>query len=82
MMDITEFTTFLIKNIIKNPEMLKVSCFEGDEEEMIIEVIVAHEDMGSVIGKEGKMAKSLRTIIQAYAYLNNIKRVKINIDSF
>ena len=81
-MDITEFTTYIIKNIIKNPDMLKVSSFEGDEEETIIEVIVANEDMGAVIGREGKTAKALRTIIQAYAYLNNIKRVKINIDSF
>lgn len=81
-MEITEFVTYLIKNIVKNPEMVKVSAFEGDEESTIIEVLVANEDMGAVIGKGGKNAKALRTIILAYAYLHNNKNVKINIDSF
>lgn len=80
-MDIADFTTYLIKNIVKNPEMVKVSSLPN-EDETILEVIVAEADMGAVIGKSGKNARALRTIIQAYAYLNNIKRVKINIDSF
>lgn len=81
-MNITDFTTYLIKNIVKNPDMIKVSSFLGDDEATIIEILVANEDMGAVIGRGGKNAKALRTIIQAHAYLNNIKRVKINIDSF
>lgn len=81
-MNITDFTTYLIKNIVKNPDMIKVSSFLGDDEVTIIEILVANEDMGAVIGRGGKNAKALRTIIQAHAYLNNIKRVKINIDSF
>ncbi len=81
-MNIVEFTTFLVKNIVKNPDMVKVSSFEGDEDITILEIIVANEDMGAVIGKSGKNAKSIRTIIQAYAYLNNIKKVKVNIDAF
>ncbi|MDE5539539.1 MAG: KH domain-containing protein [Bacilli bacterium] len=80
-MNIIDFTTYLISNIVKNPDMVKVSSFDG-EEETVVEVLVSNEDMGAVIGKQGKNAKALRTIIQAYAYLNNIKRVKINIDSF
>ena len=80
-MNITDFTTYLIKNIVRNPDMVKVSSFDN-EEETIVEVVVSNEDMGSVIGKGGKNAKALRTVIQAYAYLNHIKRVKINIDSF
>lgn len=81
-MNITDFATYLITNIVKNPDMVKVSSFEGDEDTTIIEILVAEEDMGAVIGKGGRNAKALRTIIQAHAYLNNIKRVKINIDSF
>ncbi|MBE6154233.1 MAG: KH domain-containing protein [Firmicutes bacterium] len=81
-MNITEFTNYLISNIVKNPDMVKVSNFEGDEEVTIVEVLVSNEDMGAVIGKQGKNAKALRTVIQAYAYQNNIKKVKINIDSF
>lgn len=81
-MSITDFTTYLITNIVKNPDMVKVSNFDGDEDTTIVEILVSNDDMGAVIGKNGKNAKALRTVIQAYAYSNNIKRVKINIDSF
>lgn len=81
-MNITEFTTYLIKNIVKEPDMVKVSSFAGDEESTIVEVLVSESDMGAVIGKGGKNAKALRTIILAYAYQNNLGKVKINIDSF
>ena len=81
-MNIADFTTYVIKNIVKNPDMIKVSSFVGDEVVTIVEILVANEDMGAVIGRGGKNAKALRTIIQAHAYLNNIKKIKINIDSF
>lgn len=81
-MDITEFATYLVKNIVKNPDLVKVSAFMQDEDETILEILVSDEDMGAVIGKSGKNAKALRTIILAYTYVNHIKNVKINIDSF
>lgn len=81
-MNITDFTTLLISGIVKNPDMVKVSSFEGDEDTTILEILVSNEDMGAVIGKQGRNAKALRTIINAHAYLNNIKKIKINIDSF
>jgi hypothetical protein len=81
-MSIVEYTEFLVKSITKQPDLVKVTSFGGDEDTTIIEIIVCEDDMGAVIGKEGKMASSLRTLIQAFAYLNNIKNVKINIDSF
>lgn len=82
MMNITDFTTYLISGIVKNSDMIKVSVFEGDEDTTILEILVSNEDMGAVIGRQGKNAKALRTIINAHAYLNNIKKIKINIDSF
>lgn len=81
-MNLVEYTEFLVKNITKQPDLVKVTTFQGDEEATIVEIIVCADDMGAVIGKGGKMATSLRTLIQAYAYLNDIKKVKINIDSF
>ena len=81
-MDVVDFTTYLIKNIVKNPDMVKVSSFMCEEETTMVEVLVSNEDMGAVIGKSGKNAKALRTIIQAHAYLNNINKIRINIDSF
>ena len=81
-MNITEFATYLIKNIVKNPDLVKVSAFTGDDDATILEILVSNEDMGAIIGKSGRTAKALRTIILAHAYLNHIKNVKINIDSF
>ena len=81
-MDIKEYTSFLVKSITNNLDMVKVEIFESEGEDPIVEIIVHHDDYGTVIGKGGKMATSLRTIIQAYAFLNNMPKVKINIDSF
>ena len=78
-MNITDFATLLISGIVKNSDMVKVSSFEGDEDTTILEILVSNEDMGAVIGKEGRNAKALRTIINAHAYLNNIKKIKINL---
>ena len=81
-MNLVEFTEKLIKGIVREEEMVKVQQFTKDEENVILEILVQESDMGVVIGRGGKMATSLRTIIQAYAYIHNIKRVNINIDSF
>lgn len=80
-MEITEFATYLIQNIVKNPDLVRVRSFQ-DEDATILEILVSNDDMGAVIGKDGKNAKALRTIILAYAYVNHIKNVKVNIDSF
>ena len=44
--------------------------------------MVPKDEMGRVIGKQGKMAKALRTIVQASSFINENKRVNINIDSY
>ena len=66
-MNITEFTTYLVSNLVKNPDLVKVSSFESEEEGTILEILVSNDDMGAVIGKRGLNAKALRTVIQAYA---------------
>ncbi len=81
-MKVVEFTEYLIKSIVKEPDMVKVQSFNGDEGDLIIEIIVHENDMGAVIGKNGKMANAIRTMVQAHAYLNDNRKVKINIDSF
>lgn len=81
-MDIIGYTEFLVKSIVKNPDMVKVQLFETEGEDPIVEVIVHSDDMGTVIGRSGKMVSSLRTLVQAYAFVNNMPKVKVNIDSF
>lgn len=56
----------IIKNLVDNPD--EVSITEKDEPKNIcFEVRVAKNDMGKVIGKSGKMAKSIRSIVKAVA---------------
>jgi hypothetical protein len=81
-MEVVEFTEFLVKSLVKDPDMVKVEKFDTEDEGTIIEIIVSDSDMGAVIGKSGKTASAIRTLIQANCYINNKPRVKINIDSF
>ena len=80
--ELITFTENLIKSLVSEPDMVKVQEFLGDDEIIQLEIIVQEEDMGTVIGRGGKMASALRTLIRAAAYNMNIKRVRINIDSF
>lgn len=80
--ELITFTENLVKSLVKEPDMVKVQEFLGDDEVIQLEIIVHEDDMGSVIGKGGKMASAIRVLIQAAAYNMNIKRVRINIDSF
>ena len=81
-MNVVEFAEYLVKSIVTEPDMVKVSMFEADEDTSILEIIVPEADMGRVIGKSGKTSTALRTLIQAHALVNNKPKVKINIDSF
>ena len=76
------FTEELVKGLVVDSDLVKVQNFEDEDGNPIIEIMVSESDMGRVIGKSGKMAKAIRTLIQATAYNKGIKRVKINIDGF
>ncbi len=80
---LVELTEYLVKNIVKDADSVTVKEFPSDnEDEIVIEVLVANDDMGRVIGKSGKIANALRTLVQASSYLQDNKKVKINIEGF
>lgn len=81
-MNLVDLTSYLIKSLVKDPESVSVKQFETEDDTILIEVLVSSDEIGAVIGKNGKIANSIRTIVQASSYLNDKKRVKINIDSF
>ncbi len=81
-MKMVELTEFLVKSLVKDPEMVSVKQFDDEDDTMIIQVLVNEEEMGAIIGKGGNIANSIRTIVQASAYTNGEKKVRINIDSF
>ena len=80
-MTLVELTEMIVKSLVSDPDSISVKEFPSDDE-IIIEVVVKEEDMGSLIGREGKIANSIRTVVQASSYLKDNKRVKINISSF
>lgn len=82
-MNLVEMTEYLVKNVVANPDMVTVKEFPSDnEKEIVIEVLVDESDIGRVIGKGGKTANAIRTLVQANSYLQENKRVKINIENF
>ncbi|MGE5455639.1 MAG: KH domain-containing protein [Ignavibacteriales bacterium] len=81
-MKMVELTEFLVKSLVKDPDMVSVKQFDDEDDTMIIQVLVNEDEMGAIIGKGGNIANSIRTIVQASAYTNGEKKVRINIDSF
>ena len=81
-MNIVEFTEYLVKSLVKDPDMVKVEKFETEDEGVILEIIVSDSDKGMLIGKNGNTISAVRTLIQAKCYIDNQPRVKINVDSF
>jgi predicted RNA-binding protein YlqC (UPF0109 family) len=59
-----ELIATIAKALVDNPEAVKVSEVEG-EKTSVIELVVAKEDLGKVIGKQGRTARAMRTILSA-----------------
>ena len=81
-MNLVELTEYLVKNVAKEPEMVSVKRFDDEDDYIIIQVMIDSNDMGAVIGSKGKIANAIRTIVQASAYINGEKKVKINMIAF
>ncbi|MDY6072383.1 MAG: KH domain-containing protein [Bacilli bacterium] len=80
-MNLVEFSELIVKKLVKEPDLVKVQEFTSDDD-ITIEILVSESDMGRVIGKKGKIATSIKTLIQAKAYNEGSRKVKVNIDSF
>ena len=80
-MNLVEFSELIVKKLVKDPDLVKVQEFSNDDD-ITIEIIVSEADMGRVIGRGGKISTSIKTLIQAKAYNDGNKKVKVNIDSF
>ena len=72
-----DLVEFIVRSLVDNPDAVDVTEIEG-ERSIILELRVAPDDMGKVIGKQGKIAKAIRTITKATAAKEG-KRVVIEI---
>ncbi|HJP18657.1 MAG TPA: KH domain-containing protein [Nitrospinota bacterium] len=69
-----ELIEFIAKSLVENSEQVEVREVQGDKT-TIIELKVAQEDMGKIIGKQGKTARTIRTLMNATAAKANKKAV-------
>ena len=82
-MDLVKLTESIVKSLVVNEDSVSVKEFPTEDDKVIlIQVMVAEDDMGRVIGKGGKCANALRTLVQASSSLESNKYVKIDIDKF
>ena len=77
-MNLKELTETIILKLVKNTEAVSVEENEEDNQ-IIINAYVSNEDLGRVIGKDGKIINSIRTILQASSYMQNNISVKLNV---
>ena len=82
-MELVALTEFIVKSLVINKDDVTVKEFPTDEENTIlIQVMINEEDMGRVIGKGGKVANSIRNLVQVSSSINDKRKVKINIENF
>lgn len=67
-----EILEIIIKNLVDDIEAVSVTETEN-EKSIVFEVKVSEKDMGKVIGKQGRIAKSIRTVVKAVAAKENKK---------
>lgn len=76
-MKLKELVECIVKYLVDKPEEVVVSEIEGSQT-LVVELRVALEDLGKVIGKEGRTARSIRTLVHAAATKLN-KRASLEI---
>lgn len=75
-----ELLETLAKGLVEAPDSVEVTVDEADEEGVVTyHLHVAQDDMGRVIGKQGRIAKAIRTVMRAAAVRNDVK-IQVDID--
>lgn len=73
-----ELIEFIVKNLVSNPDYVQVEEIEK-ERETVYTVKIADEDFGRIIGRSGKVATAIRTVVKTSAKKNN-KRVFVKFE--
>ena len=73
-----DLLVYLAKSLVDEPDKVEVEQFEEDDGTLVLELSVADDDYGQVIGRGGRTAQALRTIVKAAAVKDN-RRVLVDI---
>jgi hypothetical protein len=68
-----EVLEIIAKALVDDPEQVSVTKIDNDDDTVTLELRVAEDDMGKVIGKQGRIAKAIRTVVKAAASKENKK---------
>lgn len=79
--DFLMLVTNIVKPLVTNPDDVVVKILDENSESVSIQILVHNDDLGRVIGRGGRTASAIRTILYAGAAKEN-KRVDVNIDAF
>ena len=70
-----ELVDYIARNLVDSPEEVKVTKKDCEDGSVIIELTVAKDDMGKVIGKQGRIAKAIRTVVRAASIKSETKYI-------
>ena len=73
-----ELLVYLARQLVDEPERVEVEQFEEDDGTLVLELSVGDDDYGKVIGRGGRTAQALRTVVKAAAVKDN-RRVLVDI---
>ncbi len=73
-----EVLEIIAKALVDNPDQVNITEIDNEDSTVTLELHVAESDMGKVIGKQGRIAKALRTVVKAAASREN-KKVSVDI---
>ena len=73
-----EVLEIIAKSLVDYPEQVDVKEINNEDQTVTLELRVAESDMGKVIGKQGRIAKAIRTVVKAAASRDN-KKVAVEI---
>jgi len=73
-----ELIEFIAKSLVENPDAIQLSQEEAEDGTILVKLAAAQEDMGRIIGKQGRTAKAMRTLLNAKATREN-KRATLQI---
>jgi uncharacterized protein len=73
-----ELLEYLARGLVEDPAAVRVEEFEEDDGTVVLELSVADDDYGKVIGRGGRTASALRTVVKAAAVREN-RRVLVDI---
>jgi len=75
---VRELLEYLARSLVDEPDRVQVEEFEEDDGTLVLELSVGDDDYGKVIGRGGRTAQALRTVIKAAAVKDN-RRVLVDI---